>query len=102
MAGTVIEAMAAESMYTMTPAYYEISLTQKYMRDEDSVEMLDIILATTCYDLGYIYNWGNLYGHVRAAVYKNTGDIVSRIEKVKDAFDTELAATVDKYIEAAK
>jgi len=41
--GLVVEALAAESMYTLTPAYYDIALERKYMRDEESREMLDII-----------------------------------------------------------
>ncbi|MDD4495943.1 MAG: hypothetical protein PHV32_16660, partial [Eubacteriales bacterium] len=42
-AGAVIEAFAAKSRYTLTVAYYDVALTYKYMRDEESVEMLDIV-----------------------------------------------------------
>ena len=40
------------------PAYYDVALTGKHIRDEDSAEMLDIILDGRVFDLGYIYNVG--------------------------------------------
>ncbi len=54
----LLEALAAKSMYTLTPAYYDISLKGKYTRDIESTEMLDIILATRTYDLGWYYEIG--------------------------------------------
>jgi hypothetical protein len=56
--GILLEALAAKSMYTLTPAYYDISLKGKYTRDNESTEMLDIILATRTYDLGWYYEIG--------------------------------------------
>ena len=58
--GAILEAMAMISRYTLTPAYYDKALIGKYIRDEESAGMLDIILASRNYDLGNIYNWGNL------------------------------------------
>ena len=58
--GAVMEALAMISRYTLTPAYYDKALIGKYIRDEESAGMLDIILASRNYDLGNIYNWGNL------------------------------------------
>lgn len=57
-----VEAMAAKSMYTLTPAYYDIALTGKSLRDEESSEMLDIILASRTFDLGgyHMFNWGGM------------------------------------------
>ena len=58
----LVEAMSAKSMYTLTPAYYDIALTGKSFRDEESSEMLDIILASRTFDLGgfHMFNWGGL------------------------------------------
>jgi len=57
--GTLIEAMAGISMYTLTPAYYETSLMGKYIRDDESAHSIDIILANRSYDLGVIFGFGN-------------------------------------------
>lgn len=56
--GVIIESLAAESMNLVTPAYYEQTLVGKYVRDEESVATLDIILATRVYDLGWFYGIG--------------------------------------------
>jgi len=57
--GMILEDLSAESRYTLQPAYYELNLQGKFMRDEESREMLDIILSNTAYDIGYIYDFGN-------------------------------------------
>lgn len=59
-ASILAEALACEGMYTVTPAYYEMTLKNKSARDEDSAEMLDIIFATRVYDLGWYYQFGLL------------------------------------------
>ncbi len=56
--GTILEAMAAVSKYTLTPAYYDITLEGKFLRDDESSEMIDIILATRNFDLGSLFDWG--------------------------------------------
>ena len=58
MAGAIVEAMAAKSMYTLTPAYYDVCMTYKYVRDEESSAMLNLILESRCFDPAYINDWG--------------------------------------------
>lgn len=41
--GTIIEALAAEGYRQIYPAYFEVVLKEKYLRDDDSKRMLDII-----------------------------------------------------------
>lgn len=54
-ASAVLEAMAAETYRTVTPAYFEIALKTKYSRDDDTSRMLDIIVGSVKFDLAYIY-----------------------------------------------
>ncbi len=58
--GIIIEAMSAESMYTLTPAYYDLSLKTKFTRDDESAAMLDIIFQNRVIDMGATYNFGSL------------------------------------------
>ena len=58
-AGFILEAMSAESKYTLLPAYYELNLKGKYVRDDESEEMLDIIFGNPIYDVMEIYGFGN-------------------------------------------
>lgn len=56
--GIITEALAAESKYTVTPAYYDVTLKEKVSRDQDSADMLDLIFETRVYDLGWYYQIG--------------------------------------------
>jgi len=56
MTGKIIEALCAESRKQLVPAYYEVALKTKYSRDEESVQMLDLIFEGVVYDFGLIYN----------------------------------------------
>ena len=58
----ILEAMASDGYNYITPAYYEIALKGKYVRDEDTAEMLDIISSTTYFaffDVFYAELGGN-------------------------------------------
>jgi len=55
----ILESMAAESLYTLQPAYYDMNLYGKFTRDEESRDMLDIIFSATMYDIGEVFNFGN-------------------------------------------
>ena len=53
--GIFMEAFAAESYATVKPAYYEIALTAKYVNDQDSAAMLDIITNNVYVDPAILY-----------------------------------------------
>ena len=55
MAGTVTDVLSFYSMITTIPAYYDELLGSKLTRDEESVEMLDIIFNNIVYDAGMNY-----------------------------------------------
>ncbi|MBO5220611.1 MAG: extracellular solute-binding protein [Clostridia bacterium] len=54
--GAVLEAMAYYGQKFIIPAYYDISLQSKFLRDDTSVEMLDYISEGRTFDLGYYNN----------------------------------------------
>lgn len=58
MSTILAEALACESKYTVTDAYYDVNLKTKAARDEQSAAMLDIIFETRVYDLGWYYQFG--------------------------------------------
>ncbi|MCR5264757.1 MAG: hypothetical protein K6D94_12840, partial [Clostridiales bacterium] len=54
----ILEALNAETYKTVVPAYYEIALKVKYARDNESIEMMDMIMQSRIFDFGYVYdNW---------------------------------------------
>jgi len=81
MAGAVLEAMAAESMYTVAPAYNEIMLKRKYVRDAESEFILDLVNETRTYDLASLFRWGNMDYLVIDVMDKDSRSISSEFEK---------------------
>ncbi|MBE6612505.1 MAG: hypothetical protein E7632_08430 [Ruminococcaceae bacterium] len=82
--GLILEAFSAKSAEIVTPAFYDITLTGKTVRDEDSKEMLDIIFSTKVYDIGYFFQWGNLTNRILTAAQSRNGDIASIYESAKE------------------
>jgi len=97
--GAIIEAFAAKSMYTVTPAYYDVALTYKYMRDNESAEMLDIILDSRVYDLGLIANYGGMAGNIAGVITNGAGNLASSWAKAEKAFNKAMEKAVKKYAE---
>ncbi len=52
----VLEALSYEGYKSVLPVYYDVVLTTKFTRDEDSAAMLDIVRAGRVFDIGYFYN----------------------------------------------
>ncbi len=52
----IAEAMACQSYKTVIPAFYNTALKTKYARDDESQEMIDIILAHVVFDFADIYS----------------------------------------------
>jgi hypothetical protein len=96
--GVFIDALTALSATTVTPAYYTISLEGKFTRDEDSIEMLDIIRASRTYDLALIYNWGGFYGALTTHGMSKAGDNpVTIFERQNERVATAIEKTMGVF-----
>lgn len=49
----ILEALAAEGYRSVVPTFFEDALKLKYSRDDESVEMLELIRKTRFFDYGY-------------------------------------------------
>lgn len=79
--GVILEALSAESKYTLRPAYYDICLNRKFTRDEESSEMLDVIFSTQVYDIGGVYSFGSVFSDFCNLASKEDRNIMSYYEK---------------------
>lgn len=72
--GIITEAYAAETWKYVIPVYYEKALSEKYFRDEQSVDMMNLIYDGILYDFGYVFdNWlGTTWVLPRICQSKNT------------------------------
>lgn len=100
-AAAVCEALAYESWKSVTPAYFETALKVKYVADNDSAQMFDIIRDGVSFDFGYIYTlpmegisdqfknainekkaaWTTAYAKLES---KAEGDLTSLVEAIRD------------------
>lgn len=56
--GAIMESLSYYGQKLVNPAYYEITLEGKTIRDEESADMLDIIFETRFFDVGFYYQVG--------------------------------------------
>jgi ABC-type glycerol-3-phosphate transport system substrate-binding protein len=99
--GTILEAMSGYSTDIIIPALIDVALKSKYTRDEESAEMIELILRTKMFDPLMEYGWGRLaWGGLYWDVYSNItikgfDTFTSSVEKQlpKGESDTELFIT---------
>ncbi|MCL2772988.1 MAG: extracellular solute-binding protein [Oscillospiraceae bacterium] len=96
-ASIILEALSAESRYTLQPTYYDVVLTRKYVRDDESGEMLDIIFSSTVYDIGGVYSFGNVYNNFIVLTSKYDRNITSFYDANIDKMNSAISKVVDTF-----
>ena len=99
MLSAVIEVYASESYRKLTPALYEITLKTKYVQNEDSARMYDIIRENLTFDLGRIFSSVLIgQGAFRDAVLNNTaGTWASKIRGYEKVIPKLLEKLITAY-----
>lgn len=98
-AAAVVEALAAESKNILTPAFYEVSLQGKVLRDNESEDMLDILFANKVYDLGYLYQVGSMQSIIYDMANKRSTDFQSTLASKLSSYETALEKIITTYQE---
>ena len=90
----ILDAMGFYGEQMIKPAYYDVSLTRKYTRDEESAEMLDIIFKSTTYDLGLFANFGNIASSVQDLILKGENTYISAYERIEE----RVATAIERFV----
>jgi hypothetical protein len=94
--GIILDAMAYLSAKDVTPVFFDITMSQKRLRNEESIEMLHIIKDSVVYDIGTAYGWtSDIYVSITDALDKGTNNAAAQIEKQRD----KIAANIGKSME---
>ena len=98
MSGVIFEALSGESYYSILPVFKEQQLSLKFARDEESIEMLDLIYDNMIYDMAPNYATLDPYTNILYELYmkKNT-DVMSYMEKNEASLRGALDKIVDDY-----
>ena len=98
--GTVFDVLSRYGTDTVLDAYYDILLSGKVARDEESTEMLSLIFSTVVLDIGATYNWGNCWFTYQQYIAGRKDNWVSTWATIEKAAQSALEKTVEQYIGA--
>ncbi|MCL2517597.1 MAG: hypothetical protein FWF15_03440 [Oscillospiraceae bacterium] len=99
-ASFMLEAICAASRYEVLPRYYEDSSKTKYMYDEQSPIMFDLIFSGLRYDLGVIFDWGGLRVlFVSTIPTDGTNTFVSKYAALEEKAFTQLESSLEAFRE---
>ncbi len=99
MVGACLEAFAAETYRSVTPAWYETALKVKYSRDDLSTQMIDMIRESATTNFIYAYNYAiNGMGLIyRDLVTKKKTDFASALKSKEKAGLKNLEKVLDVF-----
>jgi hypothetical protein len=100
MIGAVTEAMAAESYFSVTPAFFETAMKYKYSTDENSIEMLDIVRSGALFNFGFVNSVSceNMI-HIFRYMVMEKKPYTSLYAKNESKYQAALTKLVDAYKE---
>lgn len=95
--GLILEAMAYHSK-AIQDAHMEVTITGKFLRDEESRDMLEIIFTNRTYDIGKSFDWGGLSSQIAAAVQGNKS-FAPLYEANKEKAETAMQKSYELFLE---
>ena len=94
--GILLDALSYHSYKDVLPAYYNIRVSQKSLRNDDSIEMLGIIRDSLYYDASITFGWtSNLAAALRTAIVGGDSNVASIIAANKSAVEENITKTLD-------
>ena len=98
-AGIVADALAYLSYSEVMPTYYDISLTQKGIRNEDSVEMMALIRDNRVMDIGATFGWTEtLRSKIESTLMRGKTDLASEIAKQTEKIQQNIDKTLEDLL----
>lgn len=96
--GTIMEALGAETKNYVMPAFFDVAMTHKLTRDEDSAEMMNIIFDNVTVDLGDTVWQGDIRSTFTDKIANGKEGYASVLEKLTK----RVTKTIDKAVAAAE
>ncbi len=111
MVGTVLDALSAESKYSVIPTYYDKVLKGRSTTDNESKEMLDIIRDHLYFDFGYVHSnsmtvtidgtTGGPFASLGDRLQVGDATYSTYYQKAESAFKTALEKVMREYERAS-
>lgn len=98
-AGTLIDAMAAASYDMITPSLFDVIAGTKNVRDEESSDMVQMIIRSRVFDLARMYDLpGSDFAHL--LLQQKSTDVVSYFAGIEANASASLQKLVDAFLAA--
>lgn len=85
----------------ITPTYYETLLTTRYVRDDESAEIIDMIFENTTYDMAIYYDIGGIRDVLQKSFYEGQNLFSSAFAANKNLLESDLKE-INEYEGVAK
>ena len=95
-AGIILDALSYLSWRDVLPVYYDLNVSQKALRNEDSIEMLSIIRGSRYFDVSRVYAWcDSLYSSLESTLSAGNPSVASIVASNKTAIETNIQKTLE-------
>ncbi len=96
--GTILEVICGLSTDTLRSALYDVLFAAKLVRDNESVEMLNIIFDSKSYDWAVDFSWGTSFANLYYNLYNNkVNDYVSGATKSQKPINKMMERVVNDF-----
>ena len=93
---TIAEYLTRDSYLDVIPLYYGNTVEQKGLRNEDSIEMLEIMRQTRAVDIATIFNWNaTLRSTLNGKLFSGNASVASDIAAQKSQVEAEMQKFLD-------
>jgi len=93
----ILDACAAGAKQYVTPAYIEVNLKRKSLRDNDSEAVLEYIFSHLVYDVGRVYNFGDVHTMFYQLAQNHSVDVASSLDSIREMIDIEIENVIADY-----
>ena len=98
LCGAVFDVLSAISSNTVIPAYYDMALKDKYSRDDESGEMLDLIREGFTCNFGYFYGLDlDMGNEFRIMIGQDNSNFVSYYAVNQKGYERRLKKLMEAY-----
>lgn len=98
MTSVILDALSYESYRSVIPVYYNTTVSQKGLRNDDSIEMMRIMSSSRGVDIAVVYSWNaDLVNTLRTKLFKGDSAVASDIEKHKTKIETNIAELLEAF-----
>ncbi|MCI8388858.1 MAG: extracellular solute-binding protein [Clostridiales bacterium] len=96
--GFMIQALAEASQQFLTSPYYDVVLSRKVLRDNESAEMLDIVLNNFVLENTDLYSWSGIQDTLRKGM-ANGDELSSIIAANKSSLENSMKKTIEAIVD---